>query len=392
MIFEDFRGSLGGAPAVHAFIAGVSQYSHFPNGGEAPAKNTFGMPQLTTTASAAWNLYRRLLDRQNHLPRPLGTVRVLLSPSPEEQQKTPGMKAAMPCTRAEFVKHINAWRDDARASSNGFALFYFAGHGVQRSPGDSLILMQDFGDPNDTPMARAVRINDLFWGMAPSESVLDGTALTQMFVVDACRDKPANFPAGEVISVWSDELPAGADNRTAPIFAPVSGTQAYEKVGEEAFFSSRLMKCLEGAGGQALSNPAGGPVKWAVTVHSLSNALAYETDELKRLKGVELLWAPSGWVKNATLHYLDGPPDVNVTLQVDPVEAVPFVRLTVLDSTGKLVMYDGDPVNPHPDSKLLPAGDYRVEASVKDSRYTSVSDITRLMPPQPCTVRVQVAP
>jgi hypothetical protein len=302
------------------------------------------------------------------------------------------MKPAIGCTRAEFVKQINAWRQDARTSSEGFALFYFAGHGVQRSPGDALILMQDFADPADAVMARAVRINDVFYGMAPSDDVLDETALTQMFVVDACRDRPANFPAGEVTTVWNDDLPAGVDKRTAPIFAPVSGTQAFEKVGEETFFSSRLMKCLEGAGGLALDNPSGGPVKWAVTVHSLSDALAYETEELKRSKGVELLWAPSGWVKNATLHYLDGPPDVNVSLQVDPAEAVQFVRLKLLDLGGSVVYYDGDPVDPHPYNKPLPAGFYRVEASVKDARYTGFSDIRRLMPPKPCTVRAQVVP
>src|SRR4030095_12175334 len=110
---------------------------------------------------------------------------------------------------------------------------------------------------------------------------------------------------------------------------------------------------------------------------SLSDALAYETEELKRTDGVELIWAPTGQGKNAPLHSLDGPPDVEGTPQVNPTDAVSSVHLQVLDAAGKGV-YNKEPVTPHPDSQTLPAGIYRVEASVNDSRFTSFSD-TRMV-------------
>jgi len=357
-IFNDFRCSLKGAPGLHAFIAGVSAYSHFPNGDGKLAANSFGLDQLTTTASAAWDFYRWLLQRADKLPCPLATVRVLLSPSEAELATKPDMRPAMPCTRQEFAMNIRRWRTDALVDTSGFTLFYFAGHGVQRSPGDSLILMQDFANPDEGLMTRAAQIDDIWYGMAPGTGISDETPRSQLYIVDACRDKPTGFPSKmTVLNVWDDDLPAGVDNRSAPIFAPVSGASAFERAGKETFFTRAIMKCLEGAGGVALDQPGGTPPRWAVTLFSLSEALfslsealAYETDELKRNEGIELNWTCRGQLRNMPLHYLDGPPSVDVSVEVTPVEAVPVVRLRVLDEATTAVVYDRQPVRPHPDA------------------------------------------
>jgi hypothetical protein len=374
-IFEDFTGALGGAPAGHVFIAGVSKYSHFQDGGEKLTANTYGMRQLTTMASAAWEFYQFLLerDRTSRLPFRLGTVRVLLSPTQAELAKTPDMARAQDCKRADFAKNIKAWRESAIVDSGGFALFYFAGHGVQRKPGDPLILMQDFGDPDEGQLARAVSINDIFYGMAPTSEMGDNTPLKQLYIVDACRERPSGFPSGEVASVWNTDMPDGKDKRIAPIFAPVSGAQAFEQAGEEAFFSKRVLKCLKGAGG--ITTPAN---DWEVTVYSLSEALRYETDQLLK-DGVELAWSPQGNMNNMPLHKLDGPPNVTVNLQVDPADHVPKVQLRILDGTDRPV-YEKKPVNPHPDAIELPAGKYRVEATVDGA--LKFSDTLKLQPPR----------
>jgi hypothetical protein len=376
-IFDDFTGMLGDAPAVHVFIAGVSKYSHFPNGGGALTANTYGMQQLTTMASAAWDFYQWLLKRgeAGKLPFRVGTVRVLLSPTDAELAKTPDMARAEGCTRIEFARNVRAWRESAIVNRGGFAIFYFAGHGVQRMPGDGLILMQDFGDPDEGTLARTVSINDVFWGMAPAKGMLDKTPLKQFYIVDACRERPPGFPLGEVASIWNG-LPDGSDNRIAPRFVIVSGAQAFEQAGEEAFFSKRIMKCLQGAGGVTHEDP---PKEWEVDVHSLSEALSYETDQLLKDKGVELSWTAEGSVKNMTLHKLDGPPNVSLNLRVDPADQLPKVQLRILDGADRAV-YEKKPVNPHPDAIELPAGKYRVEATVDGA--VKFSDTLKLQPPR----------
>jgi hypothetical protein len=389
-LFKDFRSKLNGAPGLHAFIAGVSAYAHFPNGSGALATNNFGLSQLTTTASAAWDFYQWLVQRADKLPCPLATVRLLLSPSETELAANPEMRAAAACTRQEFATNIRQWHTDALVDMKGFTLFYFAGHGVQRSPGDSVILMSDFADPSDGLMTRAVQINDIWYGMVPGSGLLDNTPRSQLYIVDACRDKPAGFPSKLAVpSVWDDDPPTGVDNRSAPLFAPVSGASAFERPGKETLFTQAIMKCLEGVAGVSVDPPDGGAPKWAVTVFSLSEALTYETDELKRTEGIELLWAPQGQPRNMTLHYLDGPPSVDVSVEVTPAEAVPLVRLRVLDQASATVVYDRQPVRPHPDTITLPAGRYRVEASVNGATKFTASDCL-VRPPRRCPLKAQV--
>lgn len=390
-IFRDFRANLNGAAGLHAFIAGVSAYEHFPNGRGAQAANSFGLTQLTTTASAAWNFYQWLLQRTDKLPRPLATVRLLLSPSEAELRANPGMAAAAPCTRQEFASNIRKWRTDALVDTQGFTLFYFAGHGVQRAPNDNVILMNDFADPADGLMTRAAQINDIWFGMVPTTGLLDKTPRHQLYIVDACRDRPAGFPTRlPFTSVWDDDYPSGTDDRSATLFAPVSGAAAFEQPGKETLFTQAITKCLDGAAGIFFEPPDGSPPKWAVTVYSLSDALTFETEKLKR-DGIELVWAPQGQPRNMPLHFLDGPPSVDVSIEVAPVEAVPTVRMKVLDQASAVVVYDRQPVNPHPDTIKLPAGRYQVEASMDGVVKFTASDLL-VHPLRRTPLKAQVTP
>jgi hypothetical protein len=391
-IFRDFRANLNGAAGLHAFIAGVSAYEHFSNGRGVQAANSFGLSQLTTTASAAWNFYQWLLQRTDKLPRPLATVRLLLSPSEAELRANPGMAAAAPCTRQEFATAVRQWRTDALVDKQGFTLFYFAGHGVQRTPTDAAILMNDFANPADGLMTRAAQVNDIWYRMVPSASLLDKTPRQQLYIIDACRDRPAGFPTSLPIpSIWDDDPPVGGvDDRSAPLFAPVSGASAFEQPGKETLFTQAITKCLDGAAGTLLDPPDGSPPKWAVTVFSLSEALTFETDKLKR-DGIELVWAPQGQPRNMPLHFLDGPPNVDVNIEVAPVEAVPTVRMKVLDQASAAVVYDRQPVNPHPDTIKLPAGRYQVEASMNGVVKFTASDLL-VHPLRRAPLKAQVTP
>jgi hypothetical protein len=385
-IVKDFRTN-GGQPALHAFIAGVSFYRHLVDGGGALAKNTFGMSQLKTTATAAWNFYQWLLQRAQYVACPLGTVRVLLSPSDDEVNKEPGMKEAASCTREQFAKHLRRWYKDACAHTEGFALFYFAGHGLARRLKDQLILLEDFGNPAEGTLANAVDVNQIHEALVPTAEVLDKTPRTQLFIVDACRAKPANFaPDQTVANILDPCFNNCLDDRDAPIFAPIAGTEAFEIEGEGAAFSARLLKCLE-SGGAVPVGPGNGSIpQWAVTVHSLSEALAYEMYELKRTRGVDIRPNVLGsWRKNAILHRLDRPPDVHVSVEVHPAEAVPFVDLKLLNGANTPV-YGPARLSSLPFPNTLPGGYYRVEAVVNPphSPYVNYSSETiDVRPPMP---------
>ena len=46
-------------------------------------------------------------------------------------------------------------------------IFYFAGHGVQRTQRDAVLLLDDFGAPGGESLANTVDANHLFDGMVP---------------------------------------------------------------------------------------------------------------------------------------------------------------------------------------------------------------------------------
>jgi hypothetical protein len=62
----------------------------------------------------AHRMYGWLIDRQHHLPAPLGTCRLLLSPSSGEVALEPKLDGlADHCTPANFVVEAIQWRRDA---------------------------------------------------------------------------------------------------------------------------------------------------------------------------------------------------------------------------------------------------------------------------------------
>src|SRR5439155_21081683 len=95
----DERDQLGDAAGLHAFVVGVSAYRHLPDGPGPPAPDNFEMAQLTAPAESAFRIYQWLVERQEQLPVPLATVRLLLAPSTGELAADPALaQQAGSCT------------------------------------------------------------------------------------------------------------------------------------------------------------------------------------------------------------------------------------------------------------------------------------------------------
>jgi hypothetical protein len=70
----------------------------------------------------------------------------------------PALADALPATSDNLQAAALPWRDDAATSRAGATLFYLAGHGIQRSRGDPLLLLSDFFVPGAT-LARMVDLS-----------------------------------------------------------------------------------------------------------------------------------------------------------------------------------------------------------------------------------------
>jgi hypothetical protein len=398
LIFDE-RNRLQGKPGLHALIVGVSLYRHLPGGGGEPADESYGMQQLSSAALAAYKVYRWLLDHRDGLPLPLATVRLLLSPSPTEQDAEPEMEnlEVEGCTRAALAAEAKRWRKDASLHRDGSTFFYFAGHGVQRKKDDAVMLLEDFGDPDEGPLMNAVATENLFHGMAPPSDPSRQIAQRQIYFVDACRIAPSEFRDYQwqnVPDLWPVEL-AGRDDRSAPIFfAAIPGSRAYGLPGQQTLFSKALLACLNDAGAQALDEEdTWGEAKWGVTVYSLNRALTLLITKLNEDLGGDQDYVLSGLVKDAVLRYLDGPPDVDVRLEINPTDALPFVRLEVTDPENRAVWHL-EPVDPHPYEDRLQAGFYWINASINPPKppYRDRIRLLREVKPPHWSFKAKVGP
>jgi hypothetical protein len=167
------------------------------------------------------------------------------------------------------------------------------------------------------------------------------------------------------------------DDRRAPIFyAAIPGTVAYGLRGEQTLFSKALLECLCGAGAEATEEDQHGNVRWCVSVHSLDRALEATISALNAKLGADQEYTPGGSPRDADICYLDRPPEVDVTVQVDPRQAIDFGKLEIRDFRDQPII-ELSPIIPYPWRRTLAAGNYKFNV-LFDPPRTPYQDFSRL--------------
>jgi hypothetical protein len=375
------------AAELHVLLIGISEYPNLPPGDKPlPADAPLGLSRLSSPALSAFRLYEWMQANRAALPLPLGSIKLLLCPSAEEL-RDPALKAAhdqggvyQPCTLDQVQAAAGEWREKASVDPHGMTWFYFAGHGVQRSKNDAVLLLENCGQKFGSPLQNAIDVNTLFNGMAPSGS-RPNMARSQLYFIDACRVRPdvlKTLEAQNPTQVFPVEL-SGNDDRLAPIyFATVSGAAALGSRGKQSVFSQVLLQCLEGAGGREVVDTAGN-ASWTVTTQGLTEAMNSLFSELNAV-GLEQTFMVGGHTqKSVSLCTLPGPPPVDIVFDINPDLArnVSTIRITNL-STGEIQQ-----VNP-PGAIRCSAGHYQFMVGISPPHpvYRSPNPAIRtILPP-----------
>jgi hypothetical protein len=367
------------APALHALIVGVSAYPHLPGGNGARSPDDYGMRQLSASASSAASIMQWLEAAADRLVVSLGSRRLLLSPSPGELDDRPDLaEQAGVATRENFRTAALEWREECADDRNSIAFFYFAGHGVQRTRSDAVLLMRDFTEGGGNPLYNAVDVNNLFGGMAPTARRPD-MARTQLWFVDACRGFPSafdNFQALRASEAFEVEL-SDRDDRCAPIyFGALPGSDAYSITGRETLFSKALFESLRDAGGERAPDQQ----DWRVTIGSLLRGMQATIDAINAEEGSDqAVWDGGQTPRPGTpILKLDHVPEVRVQLELRPAAAVDQVALAVQRPDGSPVPVPS-PLNPNPFATRWPAGVYRMGATPQGAGIDE--DLWPVMPP-----------
>jgi hypothetical protein len=347
--------------ALHALIVGVSAYPHLPGGTGSPAEADYGMTQLSASAASAAELERWLRAAGDRLAVPLGTVRMLVSPSPGELARDPGLEGRPGGGREDLRQAALAWREDCASDPENIALFYFAGHGLERSKRDMVMLCSDFGDLSGDPLYNAVGLHNLYFGMALADE-RPRMARTQLWFVDACRVHPRAFAqlVDPEASKPFESRPPRSERRCAPVyFGALPGEAAFAIPDERTFFNQALIESLDHAGGVKDE----GGTEWKVTANSLLRGMQAAIEPINARLGTEQEIWDGGQMEDPDrrIARLDGVPEVDVSFELAPAAAAAMVDLAVSDLAGKSML--GPRLSPNPYSDRWPAGPYTMEVS-----------------------------
>ena len=393
MFFDDHH-ALTRKKALHALIVGVSGYPNLPSPDNKPPRGgwkgdpySLGLLQLQSAALSAYEVARWLLERRTNLDVPLASIRLLLSPSALEL-KTGGKDfcsaaaASLPATLKNLTSAANAWRDESNSHSDGIALLYFAGHGIQQHPNeDRVLLLHDFGEKASKQYS-TVACTHLLSGMWPSKS-RSNLPLRQIAFFDACQHQNDQlkdlvpFMPGEV---WTFIEGVPSDPRNRLVFhATKPGASAYGSPGRKSYFCEALLNCLNGGAGELISYTKG--VRWRITSYSLGAALQPHLDVINGREGTSQISECHRVCVDYEICRLPGAPTAQLEIYLEPLRAAKCTAMKILSETLEAVLEIGPPIAPHPYRGPIPAGTYILQASATNPYPGSSRRFIQVQPP-----------
>jgi hypothetical protein len=305
-------------PGTHALVIGVSAYE-FLNGGAncSPQGRAFRIGQLSAAARSASEFAAWLMNGYNRPGRPLRSLRVLLSPSPNETIE-PTVQALLKgdwqATRKNVDITFTHFRDAVGSHEENVAIVYVVGHGVQFSKNGAVLLLNDFADPMHRYETYTGAV-DMRW-MHDAMNQQSGVAQTQFWFVDVCRDLPEELEKYGILGgVKGGDVARTGSAKSSPLFLSASpGQGAFAKTNGLTLFCDALLRGLKE--GHAARSEGERNSPWRVSVNTL---LQYLPDAVKALAGagektqdVEC----TGKMTNAVLHECVTPPDVDLTISI----------------------------------------------------------------------------
>ncbi|QSX74009.1 caspase family protein [Lysobacter arenosi] len=285
LIFDDQSTDLG----THALLIGVGDYPYL-KGGSAPAQlfvHHMEMGQLSSPPISVQEMASWLSDPVSGMlntARPLRSLEVLGSSSTTPQMLVLPGRPDTPLQRASMVnveEAVATWMERAGRNTGNTLLFFFCGHGISYSLGESSLLLDDFGSNPLMPMAHAIDFDTFRFGL-----IRRCAAENQVFFLDACRTEMAtaferqfgDANKGIPIVTGGGGLSAIRNKAVPVFFATGLGSLAYGQPGEPTIFTQGLLRAFRGSASREASNNGWEVVATAITegVNKCVESLAFQ--------------------------------------------------------------------------------------------------------------------
>ena len=239
--------------AIHALVIGVSYYSR--------PISSLRLPSREGPALAAHRFASYLVDEfqtQDPLNRPLGTLRLLLSPMPRNREglaDRADLRDPPPVDVENVENALHDWAIDCNSSPDNLGVFYAAGHGVYGRQGATLFLLPE-APARRWPGAAAIDL------AAVEEQMADCAATQNLYIYDCCAVQDEILGQSRAISLHqtlqdNDGLRRGNEGKIR-ISAAKAGTETYALGTRGTLLSQSLLgEYADRAGNDALLRIAG---------------------------------------------------------------------------------------------------------------------------------------
>jgi len=372
-------------PCTHALIIGTSYYRYLPQnpGDPIPAgvRETLGLEQATTPASSALAFAKWLKNSYINHDTPLGSIRMVLSPSLQEAARDPDLANlptnVLPATTANVEAALIDWKQDCEKSRDHMGIFYASGHGIQLNKEDGIVLLEDFGDPNKVNvLAGAMDIISIWRGMSSANA-----AKNQFYFVDACRIKPELFDKynSAPVGVCLDESENGTAEVAPIFFSATSRGYALAVPTSLTLFCQAMFDSFKLYG----VNPPDKNRRWTVTTTSLIKSIKVRVAELAANYGDEQKTIVGGLCNEVVFHVLDKPPEVPLHVSLSPVGAQQYARATLRDGLTTKPVFENVSFAPYIDN-VVPGGEYILNINIHTTApaYNDVISPVAAFPPR----------
>jgi Caspase domain len=316
-----------GCARTHALIVGVGDYKEA------------GIEALTTSVLGAWSFTEWILTRFQQPNRPLGSVELIASPTPEQGEWSPpkdvalqlGLKenldqtlATEPATFKNIEDAFGKLLCRAGTLAENAAFFYFSGHGIWKS--ELLLLPEDARLPSGAQgTANLINIEQT------QKYMFNKQPSVQCFFLDVCQETPLAVLENSAASPGEPLCrPANARailKRDAWRYCgSCMGRKAYGPQDGPPYFTQELMTCLE----RRAVDPTADK-KLAVTTNSLRVALeaAGSSRSEREKRDISFSAGVDATNFNAQLSEAQEPLEVFIKLGCEPSETTENAKLYV---------------------------------------------------------------
>lgn len=373
-------------PCTHVLIFGTSVYSGLPDN-PGSDERYLGLTSVTTPAISAYRFAQWIKNTYQNKKSPLGSIRLLLSPSQTEIDNEPELlHLNQPKPNRDNVKQaLYEWRQDCAKHRDGYAILYAAGHGVRLLNDTGIVLLEDFGKNEYEILDAAVDIGNIHQAMAQNSM-----AKNQFYFVDACAIEPDLFR--KYISLQTGiklSTVRGESVESSPIFfGAAPETLALAEPGKGTLFIQALIKCLDCDA--AVADDVNNPKHWQIYTQELFKKLRLGVNDLAQRYGETQSVVLGGLSTDSLFHQLKEPPKVPLSVALVPETAEQYAHYKLTSLQTSQVIDEQEPFHT-PRIKQVVPGVYRIDFNMQaGSDFDDASNPALIVSPPLVKTQVNV--